>query len=281
MDKVAGIIVLYNPNEREVLENINSYIDEVNVLYCIDNSSRSNNFLINNKKCIYIPNYHNLGLAKALAKGCNLAIQNGASIIVTLDQDTIFENGCILNMINYIKQHDEVGAVSPNIKRVIRNNGKREILNTAWYSTDIEEVGYVITSGCVFRSKVYQSVKGFDTNLFIGQIDQDFCCSIRNIGKKVVRIGNIFMYQEMGNGVRHVLIRKIIYAHNLPIFRYYYIFRNERYLRKKWGSKCNICKVKLYKYVIVVLLFEKNKMAKIKGMIKGYIDGSKIKKKGL
>ena len=42
---VAGIVVLYNPVIGEVLENINSYIDDLDFLYCIDNSAAKCAFL--------------------------------------------------------------------------------------------------------------------------------------------------------------------------------------------------------------------------------------------
>lgn len=277
MNKVAGVIVLYNPNEDEVIKNISSYLDELDVLYCIDNTNKANNFFESFKKCIYIPNFKNLGLAKALSEGCDRAIKDGASIIATFDQDTIFEPKCISTMVNYINSHKEVGVVSPNIKRIIRENKKRRVINKPWFETNNQEAGYVITSGCVFKASTYKATNGFDIKLFIGQIDQDFCCAVRQINKKVVRIGSIFMYQEMGNGKKHNFFGKEVYAPNLSAFRYYYIFRNERYLRKKWGKKYNICKVKLYKYILVVTLFENQKLKKLSAMFKGYETGKNLR----
>lgn len=39
--KLAGVVVLYNPDQK-VLDNISSYIDELDVLYLVDNSSVDN-----------------------------------------------------------------------------------------------------------------------------------------------------------------------------------------------------------------------------------------------
>ena len=36
--KLAGVVVLYNPDQK-VLDNISSYIDELDVLYLVDNSN--------------------------------------------------------------------------------------------------------------------------------------------------------------------------------------------------------------------------------------------------
>ncbi|APP03580.1 glycosyltransferase [Lactobacillus delbrueckii] len=276
MRKAAGVVVLYNPIESEVLQNIKSYVNELDVIYCIDNSDEENNFFSEIEKCVYIPNHKNIGLSKALALGCDKAVREGATVLVTLDQDTVFEKKCISALIKYVEENNDAGVVSPNVKRIVRINGKRKVIDSALYSSSIEEVGYVITSGCVFTAETYDLTGGFDESLFIGQIDQDFCCSVRKINKKVLRLGNVFMYQEMGNGEKHNLFGRTVYAPNLALFRYYYIFRNERYLRKKWGTEYNICKVSLYKYVAVVMLFEKAKSKKLEAMFNGYKDGKKM-----
>ena len=40
--RIAGTVVLYNPNKKEVLENIDTYIDTIDKLYIIDNSLNDN-----------------------------------------------------------------------------------------------------------------------------------------------------------------------------------------------------------------------------------------------
>lgn len=274
-NKIAGIIVLYNPNVEETVENINSYIDEIDVLYCMDNSDKENRLFFSINKCIYIPYSENKGLSFALADGCKRAVEDGATILATFDQDTFFENGCIENLANHIASNSDIRVASPNVKRIIRykENCVRRTINNPLYSLNIEEPDYVITSGCVFGKETYQKVGGFDQKLFIGQIDQDFCCSVRSHGGKVIRIGNVFMHQEMGNGVAHNFFGRKVYAPNLSPMRYYYIFRNERYLRKKWSKKYSRCKVELYKYIAAILLYENNKIGKLKNILKGFKDG--------
>ena len=43
--KLAGVVVLYNPDQK-VIQNITSYINEVDVLYLVDNSSKDNSLLL-------------------------------------------------------------------------------------------------------------------------------------------------------------------------------------------------------------------------------------------
>ena len=63
--KLAGVVVVYNPGDG-VLNSINSYIDDLDILYVVDNSSFDNTKLFNNDKIKYIPNMDNMGIAKAL-----------------------------------------------------------------------------------------------------------------------------------------------------------------------------------------------------------------------
>ena len=66
--KVAGVVVLYNPTEEDI-SNISSYIDDIDILYVMDNSIINNkNKLPNNKKIKYIFNNENLGISFPLNK---------------------------------------------------------------------------------------------------------------------------------------------------------------------------------------------------------------------
>lgn len=61
-------------------------------VYIIDNSSNNNSSLIKIiPNAVYIPNYNNLGIAKALNQGCEAAKQDGFDWVLTMDQDSFFE----------------------------------------------------------------------------------------------------------------------------------------------------------------------------------------------
>jgi len=46
--KIAGVIVLYNPNE-EVIDNIKSYLEDIEILYAVDNSETKKDEIIKNR----------------------------------------------------------------------------------------------------------------------------------------------------------------------------------------------------------------------------------------
>ena len=73
--KLAGVVVLYNPDQK-VINNINSYIDELDTLYLVDNSSADNSTLFTHEKVEYIPLQKNTGIAHALNVGAKKAIDH-------------------------------------------------------------------------------------------------------------------------------------------------------------------------------------------------------------
>lgn len=272
---IYGVVVLYNPNFSEVKKNISSYIKYLDRLYCIDNSDVNNSIFFSGSKFRYVFNQNDGGLAKALAYGCSLAIEDGAEILVTLDQDTMFQEKSLEKLISVVCGNKEVVA-TPNIKRIVRCNGERKFKNEAMYPLKNEKVSWAITSGTVFSASLYNDIGGFDRKLFIGQIDQDFCTAVYRSGYSILRIGTAFIYQELGNATEHHFLWKKVYAPNLLPNRYYYVFRNERYLRKKWGKYYKKNKVELYKYIVVVILYERHKYRKLQLMLQGFRDGRKM-----
>ena len=108
--KIDGVVALYNPDES-IIKNINSYINDIDKIYIIDNSETKNHELINkivtiSDKCIYIDNNGNQGIANALNVGAKLAIENGCDWLLTMDQDSSFTQGSLLKLIDWIKNNN-------------------------------------------------------------------------------------------------------------------------------------------------------------------------------
>ena len=43
----VGVVVAYNPQREEICKNIDTYINELDVLYVVDNSSKNNGDIFN------------------------------------------------------------------------------------------------------------------------------------------------------------------------------------------------------------------------------------------
>ena len=269
--KLAVVTVWYNPTE-EVIDNIMSYGSIVDKIYCVDNSDVTNEKYVNDDRIDYIPLRKNTGIATALNIGCQKSIEDGNDIIITFDQDTFCADNTVEKLAIRTILYDGDVIVAPRIKYIFRKNEQR-IFSDEVVLTDLDEnPQWVITSGSTFKSSTFIKTHGFDEKLFISQVDQDFCFRIKTNGGEIVRLSDAYIWQEPGKTETISFLGKTLHIPNLTASRYYYIFRNEFYLREKWGREYKHYWVKLYKYTISILFFENSKLEKIRACIKGVKD---------
>jgi rhamnosyltransferase len=266
--KICGVVVWYNPEPNDIL-NINSYVNSLDYLYVIDNSDVDNESLLSllpdeiTDKICYVANCDNLGIATALNIGCRKAIDNQFKFVLTMDQDSMFESDQIVQyftlinvMLRDIANHD-ISVFAPS------------------YSPDNTKFGFVnsvITSGNVISLPSYEEVNGFDDELFIDQVDHDFCYKLIEAGKKIYMFPQVSMSHTLGDSKVYKIFNKNIVIMNHNHIRKYYIIRNRLYIRQKYPQFTkNYFKSTLI-LIYGVIFYEKNKLIKLKFMIKGVAD---------
>ena len=272
MKKVYGVVVLYNP-DQSILKNINSYIDQVDILYAIDNSEDKNNVLIqdikNNPKIQYIDNHGNQGLAHALNMGANLAIDSGADWLLTMDQDSRFDKDTLSKMIKWINENeiDDIGIVSPMHSVNSRDNYQRQY--------DL----VTMTSGNLLNLKIFQKIGKFDEKLFIDSIDTEYCLRLNVNNYYIKRLKSMVLDHNLGDIKRKNFLFLNFTVTNHNSIRRYYIIRNRFYVWGKYKEYfswfINYEKKMTIKEIIKILLVEDDKILKFKMIFKGYIDYKK------
>ena len=89
--KICGVVVWYNPDK---VSNIKSYLNHLDKLYIVDNSNNNNFELTKNLgEITYIPLLCNKGIAYALNVGLKKALDEKYDFILTMDQDSEYEEG--------------------------------------------------------------------------------------------------------------------------------------------------------------------------------------------
>ena len=272
--KIYGVVVLYNPDEN-VLNNIFSYIDDIDKLYVIDNSEVYNNNLIqklqNDLKVQYIDNKGNRGIAYALNLGAKLAIDDNIDWLLTMDQDSGFDKGSLEKMITWSieNQTETIGIISPMHSRGTQNNYQRHL--------DL----VTMTSGNLLNLEIFQKIEGFDEKLFIDSVDTEYCLRLNLNGYYMKRFKEIVLKHNLGDTERKkfLFFTFSVTKHNAT--RRYYITRNRLYVRKRyeeyfhWYFKYDIKRT--LKDIIKILLAEDDKILKLKMIIQGYMDYKKGK----
>ncbi|MCL4546863.1 MAG: glycosyltransferase [Deltaproteobacteria bacterium] len=174
--KIYGVVILYHP-EPNVLKNIGTYINGIERLYVIDNSEIKDLELIEkikdlSTKITYIDNNGNKGIACALNIGAQLAIEDGATWILTMDQDSRFEKESLQVLIKWITSNDteKVGIISPY-----------HLINNISYKSEDRVIDKltVITSGNLLNLEVYKKIGPFEEKYFIDSVDHEYCLRLR------------------------------------------------------------------------------------------------------
>ena len=266
--KVAGVVVLYEPTDEDI-SNIDSYINDIDILYVVDNSKENNlDRLPNNKKIEYIFNNGNLGLSKPYNDMCEKARNEGYKWLLTMDQDTHFENGVIKAMKEKISTTDtsNIGIVVP------------------WHNTKLkiekpkEDIDYpldVMTSGNMLNLDIHKKIGGFKDWLFIDGIDIEYCLNLKKHNYKVMRLNYLEMKHNLGNIFYKKFLWKDLLVTNHSAIRRYYQCRNYLYIRDMYiDVEPKFCKtlVKFKTIILAIVLYENNKMKKLKAFYRGYKD---------
>lgn len=269
---IEGVVVVYNP-DIAVIDNIKTYINELNYLYVVDNSEIINHSFIEQIKHLcnlkYINNNGNQGIANALNVGAQKATEEDAVWLLTMDQDSKFEKGQFSKLIDYVKSLDDktTGLVSPFHKTKISVEPR----------TEVDEVLTTMTSGNIISLYAWKAINGFDEDYFIDAVDWDYCLRLTSSNFKVLRLNTVHLEHNLGNATQHTSpTGKQITALNYNKIRRYYITRNKlMIIAKYWKSYPKFSRgvVKsLFRDLRHILLYENQKIPKLKSMFKGGFD---------
>jgi rhamnosyltransferase len=274
---IAGVVVLYRPS-ADVLENIRSYIGQVGVLYAVDNTGDPDMSFVSELERIpgtrYLPNGRNLGVATALNIGARRAIDDGYEWLLTMDQDSTATPGMVATMLACLSHPgaESVGIVSPVHVQVggapLETRGRCTVVLKA------------MTSGNLVRLSAYAAVGPFMDELFIDQVDNEFCLRLRTAGFAVVEAGEAALAHRVGDVRRHKFPVPMHTSNHSPVRRYY-ITRNRFYVGRMYRAQFPEYRRfelgELAKDVLKILLHERQKLLKLHMMVLGFLDYRKGK----
>ncbi len=278
MYNIAAVVILYNPNVN-VLHNLNSYINQVDKLYVIDNSDNADLFLVEKikdlNKAEYIWNKTNIGIAAALNIGTKKATEEGFEYLLTMDQDSEAPPFMVLNLLECFSQDSKTALVAPLLHHP---KGK----NISYKATkSCEQVFTAWTSGNLVKLNIFKIAGGYKEDFFIDYVDHEFCLRLNNMGFKIYICNKTILKHNLGEIKEKNLLFRKVYPSNHSALRLYYRTRNRFYVKKyyknifpdffKQDNK------EFWKSFLKAILFEENKLKKFKMMATGYLDFRKNK----
>ncbi len=271
---VAGVVILYHPDE-DVLTNIQSYLPHIGKLYVADNtenkmSSIASQLLADNKIQVLYDSA-NKGIAKRLNEAARLAISEGYNWLLTMDQDSRFEEGELENYFLCVEgflDKDRTTMFGVEYEEEDENNKTCMPI----------EKNKLITSGSILNLHLFLEVGDFEERLFIDEVDHDYCYRARLMNYLVVRFQNIFLHHSLGTSSRHRSLKSMKFTkrslHSPQ--RIYYMTRNYLYMNHRFKKDFPLDIIEdrnaLLNRIKNNLFYGKKKFKTLSYIIKGWID---------
>jgi rhamnosyltransferase len=254
-----------------VLDNISSYEDQVDVVYAVDNSERPVDAFVAalgvRAKVKYIANGSNLGIATALNVGIDAALADGYSWVLTMDQDSTATPGMVGALLRCALNDESVALVAPVHQQV--DGVPCDV------APGCVDVLTPMTSGNLLRTDAFLQVGRFMDDLFIDQVDSEFCLRLQRNDFRVIRAGDAELIHRVGEVKEHHFPFHAYSSNHSPLRRYY-ITRNRFVVGRMYADdfpqyrRAELAHVP--KDILKILFWEDSKWVKLRMMWRGWRD---------
>lgn len=273
---VCAIVVAYFPDEG-FEARLQSILPQVARLVVVDNTpeaaSLSPAITVTWEEQLHrIANHANRGVAEALNQGLEYASQQGYPWALTLDQDT----QCYPDMVAILGNVYEGCSPKPAVIGGNYFDPRNHKFKVHIQGGECLEQKTVITSGSLIDTRLARAVGGFREDFFIDQVDHEFCLRMRSRGYRVVISRKPVMAHSVGTpgGVWFPFLGTLP---GQPPLRKYFVARNSvvtvcEYWRRE-PEWCLRRSVRLALGLLLMATLEKQRLAKIRAFVVGFMDG--------
>lgn len=240
MINVYAVVVTYFPDFYTLSMLLESIFKDCKKITISDNSvnkttCNAKNIFFSNVETVRLGNNYGIGVAQNI--GIQLAIDDGADYVLLSDQDTIFPQNYVAQMVaclEKMKENGKVAAVCPNFFDVNRSELCPMIhdagpmgfkLKTA--TSGLHKVSFANASGMIIPAQVFSDVGLMREDLFIDCVDTEWCTRAEHLGYSIYCNADMVITHSLGASAINVLGR-VITQHS-PL-RHYYLARNSMYL---------------------------------------------------
>jgi rhamnosyltransferase len=283
VQSVCAVMVTHHP-DGGLVDRILRIAPQVAQTVIVDNGSSASCMEPIRKLTHTIPVYlilnrSNEGIASALNVGTRWAASEGFRWVLTLDQDTTV----LPDMMDVLA---EVVRFYPFPERlaVIGSNYRDKVNGTLFCEPTNRTDGFpgremtsVLTSGSLISIDAFQKIGGFRDDFFIDCVDHEYCLRARARGFHVVLTSAPVMEHGIGHLTEHRLLWRKVHTSNHSPVRVYFTTRNililaREYLAKepRWIIESLLGQTKS---ILLVCLFERDRISKMKYALRGCIDG--------
>jgi rhamnosyltransferase len=280
-DNVCAVIITYQP-DTEFIDRLNNILRQFVYAVIVDNASHNRSLSMlkslthNNAHIIF--NEKNLGVAKALNQGVCWAKENNYEFVITLDQDSNPGEGFIKAICDIWSRLDNNKVAALGVNHIDGNTNKLYFEKGSLKNRTYTFRKTVITSGSFMNIQTFYQIGPFREEFFIDGIDHEFCLRAGSKGFKIVMILEPFLVHAIGKRKSHrfPFFKKIsVESTNHDPQRWYFMTRNrirlvmEYIFKDTWAISRA---VRLMGSVVVMIMFEKSRLKKIRYIFLGIWD---------
>lgn len=277
--KLIAIVVAYNPNYTELRQNIYSYCHGVDSLIIWNNTPNLSNedferllsLTENTNNIKIVGEGANKMIAHPINRIIEQGIKDGYTHILTMDQDSRFDDGAINEYCNLITSfNSDIYGVNICSNNKLNSIEKRPIPAQS-----------VITSGSIYKLEIFKKIGLLREDYAIDAVDIEICFRATMHNYSIHILPQIKLLHIFGEPIKSSWGFK---TNNYSAFRRYQVSRNYIWLWREYPNLFKDQKRFFIRFIfhgtIKLLLSEHNKIEKLKAMMRGINDGLRSHTKG-
>lgn len=280
--KVGVVIVWYNPTQDQVNNTFKlSNIDDLKVCVVDNSKEKYVDARLESKleTISYVHNGNEGGIAGAFNRGIESFLEDESiSLYFTMDQDSDFQSSYYQEMSAFMVKNNAAIACPNFYDRNSKTYGTFVSLTPYFYKIVKDGTSvFCISSGMGISAEAWKDVGPFDEDLIIDHVDTDFC--LKAYSKRIEIKVNYeqCLNHAIGEREKHYFLGVCFKPNHHSYVRKYYIVRNGTYLAFKYfgitKGYFNLNILRVIHEVACVVLYEKDKLRKLRFMAQGLIDG--------
>ena len=265
--KVLAVVVAYHPDVEALRSRLARYSDAVDRIFLWKNSP----FDFSGENVVTAGDGTNRGIAYALNRAGEYARENGYDYLLTMDQDSEWED-----FPAYLKAALEgpVGLYGPRV--IPKGDAEARAVERLGVDASVryEPTDFLITSGMLIALPLLEEIGGWREEFSVDAVDVDFVLRAKSLGIPSFRVGAGRLVQQFGGRRKKGGFHIYDYAPE----RLYGIYRNHILTIRRYGPYAEpLRKMFVRRWIFSriprMLLGEKNRWAKWIAIVRGIRNG--------
>lgn len=275
----CAIFVTFNP-DPDFSKHLSRVLSQFQFAIIVDNGSQSSavemlRSLADNPRVIVKANSSNLGIARALNQGVEIALLKQFEWIVTFDQDT-----CIGD--DFFETIHGIYELTRGTQVMIGGNywnthAQQDYVQDMTGHTLFKERKTLITSGTLIPLSLFGKIGMFREDYFIDSVDHEFCLRARASGYRMLITCQPVMAHTIGSSSNRIRGGRLLLSFHHSARRKYYISRNTLFTARNYFLKepmwCLRQAWRLLSDLASIVLLEDHKQKRILAFVVGLWHG--------